>query len=98
MIERGLVQYQKMFKKTLNYSVRNKKEKFDKKNQPHIIRRQLKEIQQNTDKTMEVFAEKIEELSTEAYPNTPDFLRNTISIDAFLTGCTGKGVALVTLD
>ena len=74
------------------------RERFDKKDQPHIIRRQLQEIQQNTEETIEEFAERIEELSTEAYPDTPDFFRNTITIDAFLRGCTEKRAALVTLD
>ena len=61
-----------MFKKTSNYFVKNW-EKYDKKDQPHIIRRQLQEIQRNTDETIEESAERIEELSTEAYPDTPDF-------------------------
>lgn len=40
------------------------KERFDRKSQPHIIRRQLQEIQQKADETLEEFAERIEDLST----------------------------------
>lgn len=74
------------------------KESFDRKDQSHIIRRQLQEIQQKTDETLEEFAERIEDLSTEAYPDSPEFFRSTITIDAFLRGCLEKRAALVTLD
>lgn len=74
------------------------KERFDRKDQPHIIRRQLQEIQQKADETLEEFAERIEDLSTEAYPDSPEFFRSTITIDAFLRGCLEKRAALVTLD
>lgn len=59
------------------------KERFDRKDQPHIIRRQLQEIQQKAGETPEEFAERIEDLSTEAYPDSPEFFRITIIIDAF---------------
>ncbi|XP_061189157.1 DNA ligase 1-like [Saccostrea echinata] len=74
------------------------KERFDKKDQPHIIRRQLQEIKQNPEETIEEFAERIEELAAEGYPETPEFFKNTITVDAFLRGCTEKRAALVTLD
>lgn len=73
------------------------KERFDRKDQPHINRRQLQEIQQKADETLEEFAERIEDLSTEAYPDSPEFFRITIIIDAFLRGCLEKRAALVTL-
>lgn len=74
------------------------KVRFDRKDQPNIIRRQLQEIQQKADETLEEFAERIEDLSTEAYPDSPEFFRSTITIDAFLRGCLEKRAALVTLD
>ncbi|XP_052714028.1 chromosome partition protein Smc-like [Crassostrea angulata] len=74
------------------------KERFERKDQSHIIRRQLQEIQQKADETLEEFAERIEDLSTEAYPDSPEFFRSTITIDAFLRGCLEKRAALVTLD
>ncbi|XP_061177789.1 trichohyalin-like [Saccostrea echinata] len=74
------------------------KERFDKKDQPHIIRRQLQEIKQNPEETIEEFTERIEELAAEGYPETPEFFKNTITVDAFLRGCTEKRAALVTLD
>ncbi|XP_061177795.1 trichohyalin-like [Saccostrea echinata] len=73
------------------------KERFDKKDQPYIIRRQLQEIKQNPEETIEEFAERIEELAAEGYPETPEFFKNTITVDAFLRGCTEKRAALVTL-
>lgn len=52
--------------------------------------RQLQETKQEVDETLEEFAERIEELSVEAYPDSPDFWRSTSTIDVFLRGCTGK--------
>lgn len=74
------------------------KERFDKSEQPHIMRRQLQETKQEVDETLEEFAERIEELSMEAYPDFPDFWRSTVTIDVFLRGCKEKRAALVTLD
>ncbi|XP_061195172.1 DNA ligase 1-like [Saccostrea echinata] len=84
--------------KDYNILCQKMKERFDKKDQPHIIRRQLQEIKQNVDETLEEFAERIEELTTEGYPDTPEYFKSTITIDAFLRGCTEKRAALVTLD
>lgn len=74
------------------------KERFDKSEQPHIMRRQLQKTKQEVDETLEEFAERIEELSMEAYPDFPDFWRSTVTIDVFLRGCKEKRAALVTLD
>lgn len=60
------------------------KERFDKSEQPHIMRRQLQETKQEVDETLEEFAERIEELSMKAYPDFPDFWRSTVTIDVFL--------------
>lgn len=63
------------------------------------MRQQLQEIKQKTHETLEVFAVKIEEIFTEAYPySCPEFFRSTITIDAFLRGCMEKRAAIVTLD
>ena len=74
------------------------KERFDRKDQPHIIRRQLQEIKQDPDESIEEFAERIEELATEGYGGMPDYFKNTVTIDAFLRGCIEKRSALVALD
>lgn len=75
------------------------KEKRLNKSDRHIIRHQLQEIKQKTHETLEEFAEKIEEIFTEAYPySCPEFFRSTITIDAFLRGCMEKKAAIVTLD
>ena len=49
------------------------KERFDKKDQPHILRRQLQETKQNPDETIEDFVERIEDLATEGYEGIPEF-------------------------
>ncbi|XP_056014940.1 interaptin-like [Ostrea edulis] len=74
------------------------KERFDKRDQPHIIRRQLQEIKQHPDEIIEEFAERIEDLATEGYKGMPEYFMSTVTIDAFLRGCNEKRAALVTLD
>lgn len=71
----------------------------NKSDQCHIMRHQLQEIKQKTHETLEEFAEKIEEIFTEAYPySCPEFFRSTITIAAFLRGCMERRAAIVTLD
>lgn len=79
--------------------VEQKEKRLHKSDQLHIMRQQLQEIKQKTHETLEVFAAKIEEIFTEAYPySCPEFFRSTITIDAFLRGCMEKRAAIVTLD
>ncbi|KAK3086893.1 hypothetical protein FSP39_025070 [Pinctada imbricata] len=73
-------------------------ERFGKKDLPHIIRRQLQDIKQGPDETIEEFADKIQEMTTDGYPDTPDDCRQTVSIDAFLLGCLNKQAALTAMD
>ena len=74
------------------------KERFDKKDQPHFIRRQLQEIKQNPYETIEELVERIEYLATEGYEGIPEYFKNTVTIDVFLRGCTKKRAGLVTLN
>ena len=87
-----------MVQSNFNQLCQQMKERFDKKDQPHIIRRQLQEIKQNPEETIEEFVERIEDLATEGYEGIPEYFKNTDTIDAFLRGCTEKRAALVTLD
>ncbi|KAK3105154.1 hypothetical protein FSP39_018315 [Pinctada imbricata] len=73
-------------------------ERFGKKDLPHIIRRQLQDVHQSTDETLEEFAEKVREMATDGYPDTPDHFIQTVAVDAFLKGCSNKHAALTALD
>ena len=64
-----------MVQSNFNQLCQQMKERFDKKDQPHIIRRQLQEIKQNPEETIEEFVERIEDLATEGYEGIPNILR-----------------------
>ena len=83
-----------------NYSVIIKKlgERFGKKDLPHIIRRQLQDIHQNGEETIDEFSERVLDMTVDGYPNAPDECIQTVAIDAFLKGCSNKQAALLALD
>ncbi|CAC5407105.1 unnamed protein product [Mytilus coruscus] len=58
--------------------------RFGNKDLPYTIGRQLQEVRQNIDETVEEFAERVQEMATDGYgPNTPENVVETISVDAF---------------
>nr|XP_011442825.2 uncharacterized protein LOC105339112 [Crassostrea gigas] len=73
-------------------------ERFGKKDLPHIIRRQLQDVKQGSEETVEEFADKVLEMTTDGYPDTPEDCRQTVGIDAFLRGCYNKQAALIAMD
>lgn len=73
-------------------------ERFGKKDLPHIIRRQLQDVKQGSEETVEEFADKVLEMTTDGYPDTPEDCRQTVAIDAFLRGCYNKQAALIAMD
>jgi hypothetical protein len=73
-------------------------ERFGKKDLPHIIRRQLQDVKQSPEESVEEFADKVLEMTTDGYPDTPEDCRQTVAIDAFLRGCTNKQAALIAMD
>ena len=83
-----------------NYTVIIEKfrERFGKKDLPHIIRRQLQDIHQNSEETLDEFSERVLEMTIDGYPNAPDDCIQTVSIDAFLKGCNNKQAALMALE
>jgi len=73
-------------------------ERFGSKDLPHILRRQLQEIKQGYEESLEEFADKIQELATDGYPNSPDSFIHIVAVDSFLRGCVEKKEALVAMD
>ena len=88
----------KMVQSNFNQVCQQMKEKFDKKDQPHIIRRQFSRDQAKSRWDHWKYVERIEDLATEGYEGIPEYFKNTVTIHAFLRGCTEKWAALVTLD
>jgi len=73
--------------------------RFGNKDLPYTIRRQLQDAKQNLDETVEEFAERVQEMATDGYGiNTPENVVETISVDAFLKGCTDKKAALLAME
>ncbi|CAC5382540.1 unnamed protein product [Mytilus coruscus] len=74
-------------------------QRFGNKDLPYTIRRQLQEVRQNIDETVEEFAERVQEMATDGYgPNTPENVVETISVDAFLKGCNDKKATLLAME
>ncbi|CAC5374562.1 unnamed protein product [Mytilus coruscus] len=73
-------------------------QRFGNKDLPHTIKRQLQEVRQFVDESIEEFAERIQELATDGYLNTPENVVDTIAVDAFLKGCTDKKAALFAME
>ncbi|VDI25391.1 Hypothetical predicted protein [Mytilus galloprovincialis] len=73
-------------------------DRFGWKDLPHILRRQLQEAKQGSDESLEEFADKVQELATDGYPESPDYFIQIVAVDAFLKGCAEKQAALVAMD
>ncbi|CAC5410873.1 unnamed protein product [Mytilus coruscus] len=73
-------------------------QRFGNKDLPHTIRRQLQEVRQFVDESIEEFSERIQELATDCYLNTPENVVDTIAVDAFLKGCTDKKASLFAME
>lgn len=73
-------------------------ERFGRKEEPHIIRRDLQNLRQEVDETIEEFADRAEKLAVDGYPDIPEQYVNTLATDAFLRGCKDKSAALVSAD
>ncbi|VDH98170.1 Hypothetical predicted protein [Mytilus galloprovincialis] len=48
--------------------------------------------------SLEEFADKVQELATDGYPESPDYFIQIVAVDAFLKGCAEKQAALVAMD
>ena len=73
-------------------------QRFGNKDLPYTIRRQLQDVRQNMDETLEEFAERVLEMATDGYYNAPEPVVETIAVDAFLKGCTDKKAVLFAME
>lgn len=89
---------QETVQKDYDVLVQKLSQRFGNKDLPHTIRRQLQEVRQFVDESIEEFAERIQELATDGYLNTPENVVDTIAVDAFLKGCTDKKAALFAME
>ncbi|XP_063408756.1 kinesin-like protein KIF15 [Mytilus trossulus] len=91
---------QETVQKDYDILVQKLSQRFGNKDLPHTIRRQLQEVRQSIDESKEEFPERIQELATYGYLNTPENVVDTIhvGVDAFLKGCTEKKAALFAME
>lgn len=73
-------------------------ERFGRKDLPQVIRRQLQDLRQKPDESLDEYAERAQDLATDGYPGTPDAFIQIVATDAFLKGCSDKQAALTTMD
>ena len=83
-----------------NYKLTCKKmeERFGCKDLPNVIHRQLQELRQFPEESLEEYAERAQDLAVNGFPGTSDDFIQIVSTDAFLKGCKDKQAALVAMD
>ena len=64
--------------------------RFGKKDPPTTVRRQIGELRQRKNESLEAFADRARELALDGYPEATEAILETVAADAFLTGCTNK--------
>jgi hypothetical protein len=64
--------------------------RFGKRDPPTTVRRQIAELRQKKDESLEAFAERARELAVDGYPDAAEATIKTVAADAFLTGCCNK--------
>jgi hypothetical protein len=79
-----------------NYKLACKKmeERFGCKDLPNVIRRQLQELCQFPEESLEEYAERAHYLAADGFPGTSDKFIQIVASDAFVKGCQDKQAAL----
>ena len=73
-------------------------ERFGCKDLPNVIRRQLQELCQFPEESLEEYAERPQYLAADGFPGTSDKFIQIVASDAFLKGCQDKKAALTAMD
>ena len=63
---------------------------YNRKDPPSTLRLQLQSIKQTVDEDLETFAERVQQLAHDAYPQATVQTVNDAAIDAFPLGCKEK--------
>jgi len=72
--------------------------RFGNRDPPHIVRRQLQELKQHSEESLEEYAERVQELATRGFSAFPEELVQVMATDGFLRGLTDKRAALSAMD
>jgi vacuolar-type H+-ATPase subunit E/Vma4 len=65
---------------------------------PHSIRKQLQDVKQNVEASIEELTERVQEMATDGYNKATEDFVELMAVDAFLKGCNDKKAGLATMD
>ena len=68
------------------------------KDLPHSIRKQLQDVKQNVEASIEELTERVQEMATDGYSEATEDIVELMAVDAFLKGCNDKKVGLAAMD
>ena len=73
-------------------------QRFGNKELPHSMRRQLQDVRQMMEESIEEYAERVQELATDGYADATEEIVEFMAVDAFLKSCNDKKAALSAMD
>jgi hypothetical protein len=73
-------------------------QRFGNKDLPHSIRRQLQDVKQTIEESIEEYAERVQEMATEGYVEASEDIVEMMATEAFLRGCKDNQAALLAMD
>jgi hypothetical protein len=71
--------------------------RFGRQDPPTTVRRQIQQLQQGPEETLEELAERAQHLALDAFPDAPINVTSTLAADAFLKACTNKHAAIMAM-
>lgn len=73
-------------------------QRFGRTDLPNILRRQLQDIRQEPEESLQEYAERAQELASDGFPGAPEEFLQMMGTDAFIKGLLDKRAALTVLD
>lgn len=73
-------------------------QRFGDKDLPHSIRRQLQDVKQTIEESIEDYAERVQEMATEGYVEASEDIVEMMATEAFLRDCQNNQAALLAMD
>ena len=65
---------------------------------PHSIRKQLQDVKQNVEASIEELTERVQEMATDGHSEATEDIVELMAVDAFLKGCNDKKAGLAAMD
>ena len=68
------------------------------KDLPHSIRKQLQDVKQNVEESIEELTGRVQEMATDGYSEATEDIVELMAVEAFLKGCNDKKAGLAAMD